>query len=73
MAFLLNPISSDPKKHSIQSQGRCLGVRDGGHAWRSRMDGGEGERKGPEAAALGTLSSHRVLEGGGCSWFHIYV
>lgn len=48
-------------------------MRDGGQAWRSRMDGGEGERKGPEAAALSTLSSHGVLEGGGCSWFHIYV
>ena len=37
------------------------------------MDGGEGERKGPVAATLSTFSSHGVLEGGGCSWFHIYV
>ena len=34
-----------------------MGVRDSGQAWRSRMDGGEGERKGPVAATL----THSVL------------
>ena len=47
MAFLLNPISSDPKKHSIQSQGRCLGVRYGVQAWRCRL-GGAGWMEGKE-------------------------
>ena len=35
--------------------------------------GREGRRKGPEAAALSRLSSDAVLDGGGCSWFHMYV